>query len=269
MAYRLLVPALLLTSFPSAAFTIGASYQSGWSTFQLKHGIEVDSAYDAAPYHSGFFRLNQVTLHDRSGFLRAAAIAAGSVSEEVQRRDAEAESSGGYYHRGSPAMPGVVAGGEARVSVWWGSEGPWSHFSIGYLDGLDPKELGLGFLWTIEAEVRLGFTKNAAFTTYRDEGEGEMFLRLLNVGPTLIWTPGKLGALVPVLKAGVRLDPIFKPITGLIFEGHAMLDLHAFARAEFYLTQFLLVGAELSHDRGFTSYPSEATTLAARAGLMF
>lgn len=228
----------------------GLSYTSAWGSLSTQLGFEVVGGPETAPVYEGGLRTNAVTLHNRSGMLRAIMSGIGSAGAEAGRRRDEANASGGYYHRLSPGLPPVVPGGDTRLTFTWGSNETWRHWSIAYTDSTEPRQIGnLPLAWSIEARVKFGSFHNFKWL----EEDSISLISLLQVGPVIYFAPRVSNAVAPLVSLGARIDPIFKPIVSLaVGEGTPALDTTVYLRAEAFALRFLMVGGELSYSRGFT-----------------
>jgi hypothetical protein len=264
---RLRIPtlaAVVLAAGPARAFDMGFSYGSEWGIVRAKSGVDVaGSDASAAPDYRGSLRTNVVSVFDSSGWLRAGAIAVGSAAEEQTRRENEAEATGGTYHVRSIGVPDAVPGGVTRVSIGWGRSDDWRIRYLAYQDSVRPWRIGdSGVYWSIEAQVVMGTLQNAAW-------DGSDFIFSVQVGPVFGASLGGLGPLRLAGRIGARIDPIFKPIGGLVMGSVPMLDGIVYAQLDAIAWRLLTLGGRVAYARGFMLTPSSNASATLTVGLTF
>jgi hypothetical protein len=244
----------------------GASYSSQWGTLHAKSGVEIAGADpDAYPDHTGNIRMNIITISDDTGWLRAVGMAAGSAAEESTRRDNEAKSNGGYYHKQDIAVPDVVPGGRTRVAVAWGSSDKWTQKYASFTDSIEPRQIGDGPLfWSFEGNVLFGTIEHMDWN-----GNGDYLFRA-QIGPLFGMRLGAAGPFDVSGRVGFLIDPIFKPAAALaIGEGIPLLDLTTYAQVDAMAASHVTIGARVAYDRGQALTPSSAATATITAGVVF
>jgi hypothetical protein len=243
----------------------GVSYSSQWASVQAKNAVEI-SYGDSDMYkkYDGSVRMNVITISDDTGWLRAAGMAAGSAVEESSRRDAEAASNGGYYHKQDIAVPAVVPGGQTRIAFAWGESDSWKQRYVGWTDSISPRPISGGpFFWSFEGHVLLG-------TIQHMDWEDSDFLFRAMIGPLFGRQIGAVGPLDVSARVGFLIDPIFKPCAALaIGSGIPYLDMTAYAQLDAIAAGHVNIGARVAYDRGQTLTPSNATSATVTAGVIF
>jgi hypothetical protein len=236
----------------------GVSYSSEWTSVHSKSDVEQgDGDY------TGSTRTNVITISDDTGWLRAGAIAAGSVSEEVTRRENEANHNGGYYHREDISIPAAVPGGTTRVAIGWGDNGAWKRKFVSYTDSIAPRPFGdSGMYWSIEADVVMGTLEH---DTWLDGSEFEFRAQ---VGPVFGKQLGSMFGLDLSAHVGLLIDPVFKPVAGLLLDT-PILDVTTYVAVDAVAAGHVTIGARAAYDRGQMLVESSAGTITATAGVVF
>ncbi|CAN5922619.1 hypothetical protein BH11MYX3_BH11MYX3_19180 [soil metagenome] len=244
----------------------GASYSSQWGTLHAKSGVEIGGDNpDDYPDHTGSVRMNIITISDDTGWLRAVGMAAGSAAEESTRRDNEARSNGGYYHKHDIGVPDVVPGGRTRFAVAWGSSDTWTQKYASFTDSIEPRQIGDGPLfWSFEGNVLFGSIEHMDWKGNND------YLFRAQIGPLFGMRLGAAGPLDISGRVGFLIDPIFKPIAALAVEGGIpFLDLTTYVQVDAMAAGHVTLGARLAYDRGQALTPSSAATATITAGVVF
>jgi hypothetical protein len=243
---------------------VGASYGSQWGTLHSKSGVEIGGDNpDDYPDYSGTIRMNIVTISDDTGWLRAVGMAAGSGVEEASRREAEARSTGGTYHKRDIEVPDVVPGGRTRIAIAWGSNDTWSQKYVSWTDSIAPRQIGdSAVFWSFEGHVLFGTINHMGWI------DSDTLFRA-QIGPLFGRQLGQVGPLDVTARIGFLIDPIFKPAAYLADLGVPLLDLTTYAQLDAMAAGHVTFGARAAYDRGQALNPSSAATVTLTAGVVF
>jgi hypothetical protein len=247
-----------------SACHVGASYSSQWGTLHSKSGVEIGGDDpDDYPDYSGAIRMNIVTISDDTGWLRAVGMAAGSGVEEASRREAEARSTGGTYHKRDVEIPDVVPGGRTRIAVAWGSSDKWSQKYVSWTDSIAPRQIGdTAVFWSLEGHVLFGTINHMEWS------DSDTLFRA-QIGPLFGRQLGALGPLDVTARVGFLIDPIFKPAANLAIGGIPWLDITTYVQVDAMAVNHVTIGARAAYDRGQALNPSSAATMTLTAGVVF